>query len=187
MDAFFAGLLGAFRKFGPIPLTALSLVGAILLFTSAETLKQIGVDTIVATYRSWIGLAWLVASGLLLSHFVWWVRGIVGQNLKLRQRQRIRIRSLQELTPGEKHFLSPYIFENLNSQAVTLGNGVVGGLVAKGIVFRAADFAEFGEFPYNLQPWARTYLSANPDLLAGAHLEPCTYSDQLRSSRRQIW
>jgi hypothetical protein len=187
MAEFWATIVGTFRKIGPIPLTALGLVGALLLFSPNPWLLKLGVDVLVDEHRSWIGLASLAVWALLFSHFAWWVRGFAVERIRSNQTHKVCVQLLYELTPDEKVFLVPYIIDDVNSRIAPIENGVVGGLVAKGILFRAAYAAPFGDFPYNMQPWARRYLAEHPQILVGASEEQFSEEYPSRQASRRRW
>ncbi|EGO95204.1 hypothetical protein APM_1967 [Acidiphilium sp. PM] len=70
------------------------------------------------------------------------------------------------LTEDEKLFLRPYIIDGANTRMANITNGVAGGLVAKGIIFRSSNVGTvFSGFSYNLQPISRKILTGRPDLL----------------------
>jgi hypothetical protein len=76
------------------------------------------------------------------------------------------------LTPDEQLVLAPYIFGRETTQNFHLENGVVGGLVAKGILYHASRMGHLRTgFAFNLHDWARDYLTANQHLLLEALLE----------------
>jgi Super-infection exclusion protein B len=168
MTEFWTAIVSSIRKFGPIPLIAFGVVSGFLLFTSKSWLSRFGVDGFVEQYRPFVGIAVLVTWALLGANLIWWLRELGVQKLKRHRTRSIRITSLNELTPDEKAFLLPYIRDDVTSRTVPLGNGVVGGLVSSEILHRTASAAPYGDFPYNLQPWARRHLKEHPELLAGA-------------------
>jgi hypothetical protein len=80
---------------------------------------------------------------------------------------------LYKLTPEEKGYLMPYIETEKNTVNVGLDDRIMGGLVAKGITYRASSTGNMVTgFAYNLQPWAREYLMTNPQLHSGASGRP---------------
>ena len=87
---------------------------------------------------------------------------------------------LQQLTPEEKGYLVPFIFEQKNSVYVGMDDGVMAGLVAKGITYRASNMGSMLEgFAHNLQPWARSYLGQHAELLEGSVGQPLTPGEKL--------
>ena len=143
MTEFWTAVVGAFRKIGPIPLTAIAFTGALLLFAPEAWLTFLDLNEIVTDYRSWIGLSTLFAWAMLASSFVWWIRAWAVERLQRSRTHAVRVQYLHELTSAETAFLVPYIFGDVNSRVVPLEDGIVGGLVGKGILFRAAPAAPF--------------------------------------------
>ena len=91
---------------------------------------------------------------------------------------------LHQLTPEEKGYLVPFIDKQQNSVYVGMDDGVMAGLVTKRITYRASNMGHvFKGFAYNLQPWARTYLEQNSELLGGYVGEPLTPQQRLHSRR----
>jgi superinfection exclusion protein B len=80
-------------------------------------------------------------------------------------RERSELKTLRSLTPAEKRALQPYILKNRNSVDFAIADGVAGGLVAKKILYVAANVSHGLSFPHNLQPWAREHLTKHLELL----------------------
>ncbi len=92
---------------------------------------------------------------------------------KAQQSLRAKQESLRNLTPDEKAYLVPYIRDQSNTQYFQLEDGISNGLVAKQILYRAANIGSLMTgWAFNLQPWVREYLAANPDVLDGASESP---------------
>jgi hypothetical protein len=168
MAEFLASIISGLRKIGPVPLMALAAVTAILLFSPTSFLLRFGIDATVDQYRPWIGITGLVIWALLASHLFWWIRGLIAENINRNRTKNIRLQYLRELTPDEKSYLAPYVFEKVNTRLFSLYDGIAGGLVKKDILFRASSAAPVDEFPFNLHPWARRHLSNHTELLDGA-------------------
>ena len=80
-----------------------------------------------------------------------------------------REKQLDFLTPEEQGYLTPYVKDSVNTQKFPVEDGVVGGLLTKGIVYRSSNVFDMVEgVPYNIQPWAKAYLLRHPELLADA-------------------
>ena len=76
-------------------------------------------------------------------------------------------RVLRDLTPEEKAVLAEYIRDDAGTQYFSIRDGVVQGLQAKGVLYRASVVSRGRdiEFAFNIQPWAREYLRENQHLL----------------------
>lgn len=89
--------------------------------------------------------------------------------MKSRSLDKRRAKWLTSLTPDERGRLLPYIRDQRASVRFPIEDGVVGGLVGKGILFRASNVGHaISGFAFNVQPWAREELERHPELLSGA-------------------
>jgi hypothetical protein len=153
-------------KLSPRYLVPVFFASGFLLFSPTTYIASLGLDSFVTSYRSWIGLVFLVSSALLLSHFfisVWtWVK----RKLDAKKSSNEAINHLRNLTPDEKALLQGYIFNQTKTQNLDMMNGVVNGLVHVGIIYQASRMGDLLEgFAYNIQPWAWEFLNKNKRLL----------------------
>src|SRR5947209_1159978 len=75
-----------------------------------------------------------------------------------------RCKRLQSLTTAEKAVLRGYISERTRTQYLSIMDGVVTGLAAEDILYRASNASYSAtEWAYNIQPWAWEYLSKHPE------------------------
>lgn len=152
-------------KLSPKHLGALFLAGAFLLFARPSLLALIGLEDFRKNYLGYIGAVTLLTGTLLLTHGVSSLANWIGRRRSQNSQLKVWHATLQTLTPAEKVALRPYIFENENSALFSISDGVAGGLEAKDILYRASNIGPWGNFPYNLQPWAREHLTKHPELL----------------------
>jgi hypothetical protein len=152
-----------------------AIVALVLMFAPTKWLLPFGLDSVRDSWRVELGLALLVAMAVLVAHAAFALGGPIGRTLKARSQSAIASRHLDglkeilhSLTPDEKAVLLPYLKEKKTSVPFDVGDGVVGGLAARDILFRSASIGDGFNFPFNLQPWAREYLEAHPELLDGA-------------------
>lgn len=155
-------------KLAPRYLVVVGVFAAFLLFSPPEFLKYIALDEFSKNYRTALGLAF-VASVVLLS-----VSGVVGLGKGIRswwrRRQHYRrvIERLSSLTEDEKQILRFYVAERTKTNMLRIDDGVVQGLVAKGIIFRAASTGNIIEgFAHNISEFAWNYINAHPYILQG--------------------
>ena len=172
-----ASFLGSFRKMAPVPLLAIGIATGVLLFAPDTPAKSLGMDEFADQHRAIIGGIFIAAWAYLLAHLVWWGRARAVAVYESRRQAKIRESRLRDLTPEEKHYLAPYIFNNQNTQRFAFDDGVVGGLAAKGILYRSSNLAQPDSIPYNIQPWARRYLREHPELLEGPKAPPWKNDD----------
>lgn len=73
---------------------------------------------------------------------------------------------LKQLTNDEKELLQKYLTENKRTQYIDISDGVVNGLVAKKLVYRASSVGGYmTSFAYNIQDIAFNILKENPKYL----------------------
>jgi len=172
------GFADYFRKIPAAFLVAIMSVLGLILFLPDETAKTLAVNDFREKYRVFIGPAFLLTVSFLIARlFVFLKQGHTErQNLKVKQQM------LHQLTPDEKGYLVPYIEGQQNTINVGMDDGIMSGLVAKRITYRASNMGDLlNGFAFNLQPWAREYLELNPDLLDGHAGTPMTPRQKLHS------
>jgi hypothetical protein len=164
-------------KLEPRYLFAISLATAFLLFLPNQILQQIGLDQLRDNYRPWIGGGFLIAIVLYLttglSKGITWIAGERERRSALRDRNK----QLEKLTIPERQILKGFIDGKTRTRYLDINSGVVNGLVAKDVIYRAADMAldlyGFGfHCDFNMQPWAWEHLNKHPELLHIAEEEP---------------
>lgn len=167
----FTKFLEYFRKVPPAFLVAIATILGLILFLPEEIFKTLAVDAFRKEYRIWIGPAFLLAVAFLVARLYMYLIQEYSRKRQLKSMQK----ELHQLTPGEKGYLLPYIQEQKNTIYVGPEDGIMNGLVAKGIICRVSDHGTLTEgFPFNLESWARAYLAKNPNLLEGHSGEPMT-------------
>jgi hypothetical protein len=148
-----------------------------MLWLPDAVTSALGLTTFREENRANLGAAFVLFGSLVLAHVVWGLRHAIRAlaawlNVKKEARrvEEAHRRHLAELTPDEKAYLLPYIKDQANTQQFQIEDGIVGGLVAKGILYQASRVGYFGEggWAFNMQSWARAALSENPRLLDGA-------------------
>jgi len=173
------GFADYFRKIPAVFLVAIISVLGMILFLSEETAKILAVEGFREKYRVFLGPALLLTVSFLVARSFTFLRQeyIKKENLKTRKE------ALHQLTPEEKGYLVPYIEGRKNSIYVGIDNGIMSGLEAKRITYRASSMGNLLDgFAFNLQPWAREYLEENPHLLDGYAGNPVTPRHKLFST-----
>jgi len=148
----------------------LSGICLMVAFLPTSFLEAIGMLNLWLQYRPWVmafGIlftAWLVLGGLF---------DIIGLN-KNKISDWMELRKTQEklLLPTsrvEKEALSHYLTEDTTTIAFDYRDGVVNGLIAKGILYRASQASNPMSFNFdvNIQTWAWDYLQKHPEILKG--------------------
>ncbi|MGC6093466.1 super-infection exclusion protein B [Citrobacter portucalensis] len=175
------GIVDVFRKIPTVFLIAITCVLGLILFLPETLASKVAVDGFRREYRIYIGPVFLLAISFLVAKTFLFFNDIYAY----KQIQKSRIAWLGKLTSEEKGYLAPYIFNGLNTQQCGPEDGVMGGLVAKGITYRSSNIGSLVDgFAYNLQPWAREHLEKNHHLLDGASGRAMTPSERLGFRRR---
>ncbi len=96
----------------------------------------------------------------------------------LRDRHK-RAKLMQKLTSAEKEHLAHYLREQSQTWTFDLYDGVVAGLVKKGILYKPDTKAnKAGEQDYNMEPWAYEFLKKHRDLIEPEARECCLCREQ---------
>lgn len=164
------------RKIPAAFLVAIACALGIVLFASDKVAVTLAVDGFRNAYRVFLGPAFILVVAFLVARICMHVLRV----LRSRKTSKLRLEMLHKLTPEEKGYLVQYIHHGANSIYVGMDDGVMGGLQAKGITYRAANMGSVLQgFAFNLQPWAREYLEGNPTLLHGHMGQPKTPREKL--------
>jgi len=153
-------------KLSPRYLLPLSLFTGFILFAPQNLLNRFGLGSLLAEYRFYFGLGFLLTTTLLLTAGLTAIYDGIMQG----RRQRARLKNLRErlhhLAEPDKEILRRFIYGGTRSQKLNMADGRVGGLEAEGVIFRSSNVGNIESWAYNLQPWAWEYLKAHPELLA---------------------
>lgn len=139
-----------------------------LVLAPPTMIAKLGMTNFVSDYRSWLGLALVVSCAYLLAHAIVFLAKQVHRRYEDKAILRIQVGYLKTLVPDEKARLLPYIHDQRSSVVYQITDGVVRGLVAKGILFRSSNVGRGTAFSFNIQPWARMEIERDPALLDGA-------------------
>jgi hypothetical protein len=151
----------------PEYLLPLSLFTGFVLFATQRWLSVFGIAGLVSDYRPWFGMAFLLSTALLLSAAIMAVWGVVKRKRAESKFLPERQERLHHLSEPEKKLLRGYVEGKTRTQYHPMSDGVVGGLEAERVLFRASSLGQsFDHFAYNIQPWAWEYLNKNPKLLS---------------------
>ncbi len=152
-------------------LAVAGIAAAVILFIPEHLAATLAVDSFRQTYRTFLGPGLVVVTAWLSWRLLAALSGPLREHLTL---QKLKKR-LHNLTPEEKGYLATFVLGQNNTIYLPVDDGIIGGLKARGIVYRSSNLFHVLEgVPYNLHPWARDHLSANPELLLGAEGMPRT-------------
>jgi hypothetical protein len=161
-------------------LLAVSIVLGLLIFLPDSVADTLAVKEFRTAYRMFLGPALLLAASFGLTKLI----TAAWHLWRDRRNANSRIRQLHELTPEEKGYLRRFLIDGVNTIHVAFGDGVAGGLEAKGIIYVSSDTVNILEgIAYNLHSWARKELSENVGLLAGAIGRPMTNEERVFGKR----
>lgn len=147
----------------------LAITGYLLVFLPASFLNVLGLVELRDQFRTWLGgvalvtSAWLIATGVINA-------GEMGQ-LRLQEwrRRRGMERKLKELTPVEQGYLREYIDAETTTRNFDFTDGVVIGLVKKGLLFSPSRYSRMGPYTdFNVDRAAYEYLRQHAELLVKA-------------------
>lgn len=165
--------LNSLRQTRPVIFLGIAIATCIILFIPTDFAATLGMDSIRENHRSYLRFAFIGSISILLVNGVW---GGIKYGKKFRKhRKTIKMREqyLHDLTADEKAYLFPYIIEDENTQYFLIEDGIAGGLERKKIIYRSSDAGNILRgWAYNIQPWAKEYLTISPFLLEGASLTP---------------
>jgi hypothetical protein len=171
-----ADVLEALKSIPTQFLIAVAIALGLVLFLPDHLAATLAVDGFRQSFRIFLGPAFIVICSFLLA------RICALALVPFRQRQNLKALEarLKVLTAEEKGYLVPFILGGQNTIHVSHTDGTAGGLRAKEILYLGSNMFSLVEgMPLNMQPWARRYLEANPQLLEGAAGRPLSPSEQL--------
>lgn len=154
-----------FLKLRPIHLAALAIGAGAMLFLPDQVRERLGVVQLAEDYRPYIGLSLIVAVAFLSVHVAKYVADRISRAVRRRKAIKSIRQYLHGLTEHEKEVLWLYLSEQTKTQTFALGNGVVNGLVSKGILVCASSYGRFASFDYNVTDHAWRYLNDNAHLV----------------------
>jgi len=144
----------------------LFIISTVLLFGGEELIASLGLLEAKEILKPWVGVAWIISISIIISEPTYYAFNLVKKRIQWRIKLKQMQKTLHNLTPDEKIFLSVYIDDDTKTQSADYNNGVVSGLVAEKIIFRSSNLSQYyTTFPYNIQPWAWEYLKNNPEIL----------------------
>lgn len=166
-------LLTTLRQSSPVVLLGISIASGAILFIPEEFAAIFGLSGFRHQYRAYIGGLLIVSSSLVLAQLFWRLCETLKSKWDNSRRLADMKRSLHDLTPDEKAYLSPFILANENTQYFLIEDGIACGLEDKHILYRPSEIGNMSDgFAFNMRPWARKYLKKKLSLLEGANPEP---------------
>lgn len=165
MEAFLTKILGIIKytaKFFVI----VAIGSGLLLFSKKEFIEKLGMLQTVTDYKQYIGIAFFVSGLVSVSNIITFIYKKITSKIWSKKARRIQENRLHSLNPMEKNILLHYFIHGTNTQALPINDGTVRELEGYEIIQRTSQLSQMGvNFPYNLNPWVRDYITKNPELL----------------------
>ena len=166
MPDFSLSKLTEWLKLKPRYLFSLSLVSGFLIFSPENWLLGLGLDSLVQSYKGWIGGVFLISIVLLLTNILAYLVEPIQGSINDWRRTIVYSKQLKSLSSEEKEVLKRYIEGDTQSQRLGMLDGIASGLAAKNILYRSSSLSTAsGYIAYNIQPWAWIYLKKHPEIL----------------------
>src|SRR6266567_5133442 len=132
--------------------SAVLIVCTLLLLLPSSVMQKMGLSEIRQYFLPWISLGAIFSAAVLAVEFGAWLK----IPLNSFQEQKNRKAVLLSLTPPEMQIIADYFRKETDTQYFSMEDGIVGGLVAKGLIYLSSNIStDFTTFAYNLQPWVR--------------------------------
>ena len=171
-------------KLAPRYLAAISVACAFLLFTHAAVLQWLHVADFAQNNRQWVSLVFISTTILFLVDRATEVRRIYRDRQITAEAEKRRLKRLNALTEEEKQILRFYIAKQTRTNYLRIGDGVVQGLEASGIIYQAHSIGDVLDgFAYNITEFAWEYLQKHHALLDGA---TNTYKTDIKRTRPMV-
>lgn len=165
MEAIITKILGM-AKYTNKFFVVVAIGSAILLFSSNEIIENLGLLQFVKVNKQYIGMTFLVSGVVTVANIIIYVYKRVTRSIRSNKVLKMRQKRLHSLNPMEKRILLYYFVNGTNSQLLAINDGTVRELEGYRIIQRTSNLSQMGaNFAYNLNPWAREYLTAHPELI----------------------
>lgn len=146
-------------------MAGLCIVFGILIFSGESTLDKFGLKSLVADYRAYFGVGFLLTLSLTLVNSISAFWKFIYPWIAEAYWIRIGKKRLQCLNPTEKQILRYYIQNQTRSQTLPIQDGTVNALQKEKIIIRGSSLGSLHGFDFIIQPWAWEYLNKHPELL----------------------
>ncbi|MGA8475805.1 MAG: superinfection exclusion B family protein [Candidatus Cybelea sp.] len=144
---------------------AIGMVVTVVLFSPDSIMNKMGLLKYRDEGKPYFGAILLVCIAFAIASGI----GAAGKKINNYRFCRSREKRLRRLSIEEKQVLRGYIEGETRSLYFNVTSGVINGLAAEHIVYRASSLSnpQYGmaAFAYNIQPWAWDYLNEHRDLL----------------------
>ena len=150
-------------KLGKLPAFLIMFISWIFVLLPNNVTEYLLITDIIEEYKPQISLTAILSTSYFLGFILFeYARDKIRERLDVYHIKKW----LKNLSDDEKDILKGYISKNNRSEVFAMSDGVVGGLIAKGILYRPSVVSHGLEyFSYNIQDIAFDYLKDNPTLL----------------------
>lgn len=185
MEAFITKIL-EIAKFTSKFFVVVAILTSFLLFAPSNYVDTLGLTQLVIDYKQYIGASFLVSGVVTVTNLVMFIYRKINSSILEKRALKQQHKRLHKLNAFEKKILLYYFIKGTNTQLLAFNDGTVRELEGYRIIQRTSNLSQWGvSFPYNLNPWAREYLTKHPDLLELSDEE--VELIQLETARRRRW
>jgi hypothetical protein len=147
-----------------------AIISWFFVLTPIRFWSSFSLNEFYVTLRPWSVIIAVVASLWLMSGAIYdtlvGFRNALGGSLAPRRMQRGRGEILNSTSRVEREVLATYLANDTTTLAFDFRNGIVNGLIKKGILYHASQGTNplSYDFDTNIHPWAYEYINAHPEL-----------------------
>ena len=166
-------LFGLLKIVTPVILLGLSLFSGLFIFIDDNIIIKLSLLEYKNSNIVSLSILFIFSISMLFAHIIFFLIKQIKYLIKNRNKEKINEKrlealrkSLLQLTKAEKEYLRPYIIEGKNTINFSIDDGISGGLSEKKILYISSQVGSLVKgISYNMQPWAREYLSEHIELL----------------------
>jgi hypothetical protein len=143
----------------------ISVLGWSLFILPIGVFQTLQIENLRSKYLELIGVATFVSTIGICFGLAHKGYKFLKKRLAEESRRNEQEKLLRELTPVEHEYLHRFIQSNSQTATFTLYDGVVAGLIDKGILYKPNSQSNLsGEQDFNLHSWAYEYMKKHKDL-----------------------
>ena len=157
--------IDSFIKIARYPVAVSTVFLGIVLIVPEGAANRLGIADFRKEYALFLGPAFLLVISIILVRVIATISNGWFASFRRTANEKKAIKSLSS---HEKSLLMQMIRSETKTTTASIQEGVVGGLVAQGLMYRASNVGWSGldmKFDFNLQPWVWDRLQKNPELV----------------------
>jgi len=136
-----------------------SIVSGFILFSDEDLLKKLNLAKIDENYGTFIGLVFLLSSGLVIVNLIIWINKKLYFEYRFSKSKGELAKSLKMLDPHEKPEIREFSIRQQSSVSMPIDDPVITGLIDKGILkfnkqFGDSMITSMGKAPVSLGKYA---------------------------------